>query len=54
MIGNQYEGSDTAFSYRVKQYQTWEYLKNLFNKDERMYAAENLSDMYNVSQFLKL
>lgn len=54
MIGNQYEGSDTAFSYKVKQYQTWEYLKNLFNKDERMYAAQNLSSMYNVSQFLKL
>ena len=54
MIGNQYEGSDTAFSYKVRQYQTWEYLKNLFNKDERMYAAQNLSSMYNVSQFLKL
>ena len=55
MIGNQYEGSDTAFSYKVRQYQTWDYLKNFFDKDEWSYARwELLSSAINSSQFFKI
>lgn len=55
MVGNQYEGSDTAFSYKVRQYQTWDYLKNMFDKDEWSYARwELLSSVINASQFLKI
>ena len=55
MVGNQYEGSDTAFSYKIRQYQTWDYLKNMFDKDEWSYARwELLSSAINSSQFLKI
>ena len=52
---NQYEDSDTAFSFKVRELESWEYLKSLYKSDRDWWywLSQWVTLLVNSSQFLK-